>query len=207
MACSTYSMAAWLTEKLQAVGETEDVQPVEIVVGAQPAVKESFDSDKCDSELTLTTDKRSVLLLRRSRQYRCVLGATTYDTGVHDIRIRWDWMPDCDATPKNIQIGMTSNHDHPIYDYPGGPCHGYRGHCTWWSLWGLPLVEQVEYANLGQPWTSGDVIHLHLDIAKGHLKALHERTGKTQTFEFVTPGQRLFVALKGRNTLVTFLPS
>ena len=155
---------------------------------------DTFDPAECHPDIQLLTFNRTAAGIG-SENYTCVLGATTYSSGKHDIYLRLDHVDNVNI----VLIGMTSNSFPPlegIYHAPG------------MSAW---LCDETAYVtsndglqeggDVGQPWMNGDVIHLHLDCGRHTLRACHELTGKTHKIRNITGDQRLFIVLYSLGTV------
>ena len=122
----------------------------------------------------------------------CLLGSNRYRTGQHDLFVDLD---DLEGV-RFVSVGMTSNTGPSLHH----PLHA-PGHSAWYC--GYPGNEdsrdKLFDGNVGQPWITGDVIHLHLDCERHTLFAWHERTGKTQSIRNVTGTQRLFISYGWEN--------
>ena len=128
-----------------------------------------------------------------------LLGSKVYVTGEHDIRVMLH--TDGDPDGRGTMIGMINDINRKVgtLDCPK------PGVKAWNSKY-----KSFVFANgcirpnrdLGQPWRSGDIVHLHLDCEKHTLCARHERTGKIDTIENVVEPQRLYVGVTERGTKV-----
>ena len=120
-----------------------------------------------------------------------MLGATSYKTGQHDIRIRVDGVQDYSG----MVIGMTSNTDLPLNSWCHSPVlGGWDGEKT--IHFNPSSYGEQDGGDVGQKWENGDILHLHLDCQQHTLSAHHERTDKTHTIYDVTGELRLFVSLR-----------
>ena len=152
-------------------------------------ILDTFNPAKCHPYITVDDDNRTATVTAKEGSDPCVLGATSYTTGQHDIRIRVDDVQNVCY----IMIGMTSNTDPPLDQYIHSPglsawCGDDTGHFS--SSYG-----DWQCGDVGQPWQNGDILHLHLDCQQHTLSAHHERTGKTHTINDVIGELRLFVSL------------
>ena len=152
-------------------------------------ILDTFNPAKCHPDITLDDDNRTATFTGEEVSDRCVLGATSYTTGQHDIRIRLDDVQDCSC----IFIGMTSNTDPPLDNDRHSP--GLSAWIGWDTLRVIPSSSGVQDGGIGQPWQNGDILHLHLDCQQHTLSAHHERTGTTHTIHDVIGELRLFVSL------------
>ena len=149
---------------------------------------DSFNPAKCHADITLSNDNQTATAGTVGAQ--CVLGATSYTTGQHDIRIRLDDMQDINY----VVIGMTSNTDPPLDEETHSPgLSAWDGDGTRHFI--PSSVDWQDGGDVGQEWENGDILHLHLDCQQHTLSAHHERTGKTHTMYDVTGELRLFVSL------------
>ena len=149
---------------------------------------DSFNPAKCHADITLSNDNRTATA--GMAEAVCVLGARSYITGQHDIRIRVDGVQDYGG----IFIGMTSNTDPPLNVW----CHS-PGLSGWYGAntihFNPSSDDEQDGGDVGQKWENGDILHLHLDCQQHTLSAHHERTDKTHTIYDVTGELRLFVSL------------
>ena len=153
-------------------------------------ILDTFNPAKCHPDITLDDDNRTATFTSAERTDGCVLGATSYTTGQHDIRIRVDDMQDCSC----IFIGMTSNTDPPLDQYKHSP--GLSAWCGGDTCLVIPSDGDWQFGgDVGQPWQNGDILHLHLDCQEHTLSSHHERTGQTHTIHDVIGELRLFVSL------------
>ena len=149
---------------------------------------DSFNPAKCHADITLSNDNRTAT--DETAEPVCVLGATSYTTGQHDIRIRLDDVQDC----SDMVIGMTSNTDPPLDQYYHSPgLSAWHGDGTRHFI--PSSVDWQDGGVVGQECENGDILHLHLDCQQHTLSAHHERTDKTHTIYDVTGELRLFVFL------------
>ena len=149
---------------------------------------DSFNPAKCHADITLSNDNRTATAGTGNRL--CVLGATSYTTGQHDIRIRVDGVQDDNYK----MIGMTSNTDPPLDQYTHSPgLSAWSGDDTQHFI--PSSGDWQDDGDVGQEWENGDILHLHLDCQQHTLSAHHERTDKTHTIYDVTGELRLFVSL------------
>ena len=159
----------------------------------------TFNPEKCHPNITLDNDKRTASVTAEEDSYRCVLGATIHTTGQHDIRIRLDDMQDY----SDVVIGMTSNTEPPLDECKHRP--GLSAWCGWQKYQYIPTGVSVFGGDVGQPWKTGDILHLHLDCQQHTLSLHHERTGKTHTINHVRGELRLFVCLYWSKTKVSII--
>ena len=153
-------------------------------------ILDTFNPAKCHPDITLDDDNRTATFTAKEGSEPCVLGATSYTTGQHDIRIRVDDMQGWSG----IVIGMTSNTDPPLDKYRHSP--GLSAWIDWGTSHLIPSsVDLQDGGDVGQDWENGDILHLHLDCQQHTLSAHHERTGKTHTIHDVIGELRLFVYL------------
>ena len=153
-------------------------------------ILDTFNPAKCHPDITLDDDNRTATVTAKEGSDPCVLGATRYTTGQHDIRIRVDGVQD----DSYIMIGMTSNTDPPLdkhYHSPG--LSAWSGDDTQHFI--PSSGDWQDGGDVGQEWQNGDILHLHLDCQQHTLSAHHERTGKTHTINDVIGELRLFVSL------------
>ena len=153
-------------------------------------ILDTFNPAKCHPAITLDDDYRTATFTAEEGSDPCVLGATSYTTGQHDIRIRVDDVQD----DSYVVIGMTSNSDPPLDK--DRHCPGLSA----WNGWGthhvIPSsIDCQDGGDVGQLWQNGDILHLHLDCQQHTLSVHHERTGKTHTIHDVIGELRLFVCL------------
>ena len=153
-------------------------------------ILDTFNPAKCHPDITLGDDNRTATLTDEEENDRCVLGATSYTTGQHDIRIRLDDVQE----QSGIIIGMTSNNDPPLDTYAHSP-----GLSAWFGMdtcHFIPSDGDFRWSgDAGQPWQNGDILHLHLDCQQHTLSAHHGHTSKTHTIHDVIGELRLFVSM------------
>ena len=142
----------------------------------------TFNPEKCHPNITLDNDKRTASVTAEEDRYQCVLGATIHTTGQHDIRIRLDDMQDY----SDVVIGMTSNTEPPLDECKHRP--GLSEWCGWQKYQYIPTCSSVFGGDVGQPWKTGDILHLHAQHSVHEGKAVsknqHELVwvnGSTQT--------------------------
>ena len=126
-------------------------------------------------------------------------GGNVYVTGEHDIRVRLHI--DGDPYDRGVLIGMINDIDPNILL---SDC--YKPRVTAWNSSCKsclhPDGDFQSNRDLGQPWRSGDIVHLHLDCERHTLRARHERTGKIDTIENVVEPQRLVISIGEKGTIV-----
>ena len=160
----------------------------------------SFDPAMCHTSIGLSNQCRTATVMGFGTRDRCVLGATLYNTGQHDIHVRID-----DGQGySTIVVGMTASADPPLDKDDHGlglsAWDGFRKHAT-----GPCSTKWQLGCDVGQPWHDGDVLRMHLDCEKHTLSALHERTGKAHTINNVTGDLRLFIVLYKTDHKVSIL--
>ena len=159
-----------------------------------------FDAHFCHHDISLVNDSRSAVVeVVDIDPTHCVMGRNIYSFGGNNIYIRLDNLPDYFIA----WIGMTCNPDPPLDNVHSQESFiGWRVHS---SSFIDNRGEVDEYNDLGKPWISGDVIHLHLDCALRVLTVHHMRSGKTHSIETSVGEQRLFIALGELGTAVSFV--
>ena len=163
------------------------------------SITDSFNPAKCHPGITLTNSNCTATVTGDTRD-QCVVGATTYATGQHDIRIRMDSGADLDF----VLIGMTNQPDPPLDEDSHSP--GLSAWAAWCAMHIIPSSEEwQDGGDVGQEWMPGDILHLHLDCQQHTLSASHERTGKTHTIHDVTGDQRLFIGLYNSGGTVSII--
>ena len=164
-------------------------------------ILDTFNPAKCHPSITLDNDNRTATFTSAEDAQGCVVGATRYTAGQHDIRIR---VNDVLCNSCVIVIGMTSNTDPPLDEYIHSP--GLSAWLGWCIYHGLPSTSDLQDGgDVGQPWEKGDILHLHLDCQQHTLSLHHERTGKTHTIHDVIGELRLFVSLYARRHKVSII--
>ena len=153
-------------------------------------ILDTFNPAKCHPDITIDDDITATVTAGEISD-PCVLGATSYTTGQHDIRIRLDDVRNCSG----IVIGMTSNTDPPLDGYTDSPgLSGWIGDDTGHFI-PTSYDNWQRGGDIGQHWQNGDILHLYLDCQRHTLSAHHERTGMTHTIHDVIGELRLFVSL------------
>ena len=163
-------------------------------------ILDTFNPAKCHPDITLDDDNRTATFTGEEGRDPCVLGATSYTTGQHDIRIRLD------DVQKNsyIVIGMTSNTEPPLDKFKHSP--GLSAWNGWGTMHVIPSSgDWQDGGDVGQQWENGDILHLHLDCQQHTLSAHHERTGKTHTINDVIGELQLFVSLYSSGQKVSII--
>ena len=162
---------------------------------------EIFNEKHCSSYAAFTNQYRTAKIESFPTHDLPVLrGGNVYAIGEHDIRIRLhiDGGPYYDH---GVLIGMINAIDP---NDVSSDC--YKPRVTAWnSSFKTCLHPEGDFQSnrdLGQPWRSGDIVHLHLDCEKHTLCARHERTGKIDTIENVVEPQRLVVSIGEKGTMV-----
>ena len=162
------------------------------------SIADSFNPAKCHPSITLTNHNSTATVTGDGEYCRCVVGATTYTTGQHDIRIRvYD-----EFGVGTIFFGMTNHPDPPLDE----DCHS-PGLSAWagWNEHIIPSSDEWQHDGIGEHWKNGDILHLHLDCQHHTLSASHERTGNTHTIHDVTGDQRLFIGLYNSGGTVSII--
>ena len=162
----------------------------------QLAADDGFDPMFSHPDITFADNSRTAILTNVDNdKIQCAVGRNVYYVGEHDIRIRLDYLPRRGVI---AWIGMTSSHDIPInkaYPHPG---------MSGWSVespFYFGMNAGIQHNNdLGKPWRTGDLLHLHLDCEKKTLRLFHSRTGKGQTIGNVVGAQRIFIAMSTLDT-------
>ena len=151
-----------------------------------------FNPSRCHGDIQLSSNNMTARHTQGSG-WRSVCGADTYRTGIFEIGIRLDNMPDT-----HVMISLCNSTNPRLDTYQqGDTAYGWYGNnkkrCTWHG------------AALGQPWQTGDIIRLSLDCDRHTLTGRHERTGATQTLSNVTGDLYLYVSLCSAEHQVTIL--
>ena len=141
--------------------------------------------------ISVTDNGRTVSIMNtlRSFQWNYLIGNVTYEEGEHDIYVILERIPSlCRGW-----IGMTCNFTTTRSVLGNGVL-----------VWSISSTKHVRSGNicdvdLGQPWQSGDKLHLHLDVDLQSLCIVHMRTKKTHTICYIVRCQRLFMPVKTDN--------
>ena len=151
---------------------------------------DAFDPGCSHLEVNFSNSNKTATLIDDFFDFtQCVLGCNKYVVGEHDIRIRLD-----NISANNHSFIGTTGRLNPIlndvFPFPG------------FSLWNItdrwcftPDGIPHEIDDLGRPWISGDVLHLHLDCENHTLRISHLRTGSSHTIFNVIGVQRFFIAM------------
>ncbi|XP_065177025.1 E3 ubiquitin-protein ligase TRIM45-like [Sycon ciliatum] len=126
-----------------------------------------FDTDACNTGLALSNNGRTVKNPGMQRN-ASVYGLGRWSTGKYDISIRLDIVGPASS---NYLLGMCNEKEPDLKGW-------YRRYA--WERSG------TKSGSLGQPWRSGDVIHMSLDCDNQTLVARHDRTGAVDTKTDVT---------------------
>ena len=127
--------------------------------------------------------------------YRHLLGNVIYERGEHDIYVIFKELPPrCSGW-----IGMNNNVK-TLFQLTDS------GFLTWCLNYKLHINSGtcVE-VDLGQPWQSGDKLHLHLDVDLRSLSILHLRTNKRHTVGYISGYQRLYVCVQTEDKAIITL--
>ena len=164
------------------------------------SITDSFNPAKCHPGITLTNSNSTATVTGNDKFDRCVVGASTYITGQHDIRIRVD----SEFGLGTILVGMSNHPDPPLDE----DCHspGLSAWPGWVKQHIIPSSDEwQDGGDTGQQWRRGDILHLHLDCQQHTLSASHERTDNTHTIHDVTGDQRLFIGLYNSGDTVSII--
>ena len=126
---------------------------------------------------------------------RHLLGALIYYRGEHDIYLILKTLPPrCSGW-----VGMTNN-DKALLQLTDS------GFLTWCLNFKLHINSgSCVEVDLGQPWQSGDKLHLHLDVDLRSLSILHLRTQKRHTVGYISGHQRLYVCVQTEDVAIITL--
>ena len=161
-----------------------------------PCDGEFFSVELCSGYAAFTNHNRTAKLDNCPRHYSPILrGSNVYASGQHDIRIRLHIHDH--HHERGIMIGVMNDPQ---------PMQCYKPRLYAWSSCLQSFIDPngdtQPNRDLGQPWMSGDIVHLHLDCERHTLRARHERTGKSQTIENVVDPQRLYITVGEKGTTV-----
>ena len=159
---------------------------------------ECFDPQFSHPDITFADNIRTAIFTNLDNdEIQCAIGCNVYHSGEHDIRIRLSYLPN----GLIAWIRMTNSPDPPLNKaYPHAGMTGWSVKSPFYV--GLKTGLQVE-KNLGKPWRTGDLIHLHLECEKHKLSSFHSGTGMGQTICNVTGSQRLFIAMSKLRTEIS----
>ena len=124
-----------------------------------------FDPDRCHTGLVLSNNGRTVRHPGGEWSDRAVYGTTRWSTGKHEISVRLDTLAHRSGFT-NYMLGMCNEKEAEL--------GGWYSNLAWNS-------DDTSDGSLGQPWQTGDVIHMSLDCDNHTLVACHERTGAVGT--------------------------
>ena len=161
---------------------------------------ERFDVYFCHQDISLENDRKTAVVAVMDIDItRCVLGRNIYSCRRHNIYIRLDTVPDF----SNSWIGMTNDSNPPLDNIH------YQQGFSGWSLYSPAFINpDGEYGNvddLGKPWITGDVIHLHLDCENHVLFAHHLRSCKFHAIHNIMGAQRLFIGMRELDTAMSII--
>ena len=144
--------------------------PQKLVVSAT----QSFDGNRCGSALSITNDGRSLSCTSVGYTSACTTPMVT-GTGSSTLTVRIDntsnghiFLSACSSCNPNL----TGN-----YQQDKAQCFGWYGY---------DASNYHTGTALGQPWRTGDVIHLTVDHDRHTLTGRHERTGAAEPIPNVT---------------------
>ena len=141
-----------------------------------------FDPFRCHGDIRLSSNHMTARVMNDG--WRSVCGADIYRSGTVDINVRLDNTPNSD-----VIICMCRSSSPQLDDYQhDDTAFGWYGHDHSADYW--------RGTRLGQPWKTGDIIHLSLDYDRHTLMGRHGRTGATQTLNGVTGELYLCISMR-----------
>ena len=154
--------------------------PQKLVVSATP----KFDGNRCGSQMNITNDGRTLNITGTSGSYRsaCTTPMVT-DAGSSTLKVRIDR-----TTNGSIFLSACSSSNPSLEHYKQD-----KAQCFGW--YGNSPSNYYSGTALGQPWQTGDIIHLTVNHDRHTLTGRHERTGATETIPNVTGNLYWIVAL------------
>ena len=162
---------------------------VEIVQSGKPV----FESVRCHGDLSISDGGHTVVRSAISDSWRSACTSPVCGS-VNAVKVRIDTI----GSPPTIFI-CACNSANPTLD----TYHQDMSEVFGW--YGYTAGKYCNGGALGQPWQSGDVIHLTLDQDQHTLTGRHERTGETETLTNVTGELYWYVSLYCKNQQVTIL--
>ena len=123
-------------------------------------------------------------------RHRHLLGAVIYEGGEHDIYIILETVPFlCSGWIGMATSPTTANHNRRVV------------------IWSFTLTTHCNTdcscdVDLGQPWHSGDKLHLHLDVDLRSVSIVHLRTNKRHTVGNLIGHQRLYISVQTDNEAI-----
>ena len=160
---------------------------------------DEFDRQFCHNDIELVNHSKTAVLEDVDiGEARYVMGRNIYHFGEHDIRLRLDNV----SRPYSGWIGMTNTPQIPIH-YPAK--HDFIGWCMYSAYYVNAYGVLSLNSDLGKPWITGDVLHLHLDREHHTLRLNHLRSGKSHTILNVMGAQRLFVEMRNSWTAISLV--
>ena len=143
--------------------------PQKLVVSATPR----FDGNRCGSLLNITNDGRSLNTTGGSYRSACTTPMVT-DAGSSTLKVMIDKTALGDIY---LSACSSSNPSLEHYKQDKAQCFGWYGNSP---------SNYYSGTALGQPWQTGDIIHLTVNHDRHTLTGRHERTGATETIPNVT---------------------
>ena len=160
--------------------------PLDVIVSSS-----QFDPSRCQRNIQLSNNNRTARLMEGG--WRSVCGVDIYTTGTYDMSIRLDKIPE-----PHLLVLMCSSPNPPLDNIQqDNSAFGWYGGDTSSGTW--------RGTRLGQPWQTGDVIHLSLDCDRHTLTGRHERTGIAQTLSNVIGNFYFYVTLNALGHQMTIL--
>ncbi|XP_065185894.1 uncharacterized protein LOC135816691 [Sycon ciliatum] len=169
--------------------------PQKLVVSATNVTSKTFDGNRCGSRVNITNDGRSLSKTSGTGGFwsYALTAPMVTGSGSSTLKVTID-----KTASGNIFLSACSSSNPKLED-----CQQDKAQCFGW--YGASAAGYHTGKALGQPWQTGDIIHLTVDHDRHTLTGRHERTGATETIPNVTGNLYWIVALYDPGDKITLV--